>query len=277
MHDLGRSDGPISEQSPIDGHGLAKDKARGEALVRDYEQRSGLRAVIIRPTCVWGPFSPVWTVGAVDAIRRHIPFLPLEGQGTANLVYIDNLVDALCLGLVKPAAVGQAFLINDDGPTTWGKLYGGYAKFLGVPLRYAVGSQGAAELLRVSGHNAVRLVRHMVTGRVPWNLQLLRELYDRVPLVKVAIGTFPEAVQTRLRKSSSSIGSGLTPGNGAVASESGFIPHTYLAPEQRTLYGLRNRYDSAKAKCLLGWVPRLSYEEAMARTCAWYDYAGYRR
>ena len=64
VHDPARSVGEITEESPLNGRVVGWRKIVGEAVVDEYRRREGLPAVVLRPTCVWGPFSPTWTVSA---------------------------------------------------------------------------------------------------------------------------------------------------------------------------------------------------------------------
>ena len=276
VHDPARSGEDIREDGPLNGKVLGWRKMVGEAVVSDYWRRHALPTVVLRPTCVWGPFSPTWTVSAAELLTRAIPFLPLAGKGTANAVYIDNLVDAVYLALVEPAAVGEAFLINDDEPRTWADLYGGYARFLGVPLPTAADASGGWQMLRVSAHNAGVILATALGGKGEGGGRALRQVYDHVPLARLCASLLPQGLQRRLRMFG-------TPGEGAsgppaspAPGAGGFLPYGFISRPMRELYGSRSRYSSDKAKRVLGWRPRVPFAEALECTCQWLEYAGFK-
>ena len=53
-----------------------------------------------------------------------------NGNGVANLIYVDNLIDAILLAMQKDAAIGEAFIVVDDDGLTWGQVYKAYAGLL---------------------------------------------------------------------------------------------------------------------------------------------------
>lgn len=276
VHDPARSGDVIREESPLNGKFPASMKISAEALVSEYRHRYGLPTVVLRPTCVWGPFSPTWTILAVDLIWKGIPFLPLEGSGTAKAVYIDNLVDAVYLALTKIESVGHAFLINDDDPKTWGELYGGYAQFLGIPLPFISESGKARDLLWVSLYNAGRILQNTIAGKKRADMRTVRELYDHVPAVKVLVSMLPGPLKQRLRMYAADRERTLEVSSPPKDPAPDPLPYPYISRHIRELYGSRSRYSNEKVKRVLGWTPRVSFQGALDRTCQWIQYAGYK-
>lgn len=276
VHDPARSGEVIREESPMNGKFPASMKISAESLVSAYHNRRGLPTVILRPTCVWGPFSPTWTILAVELIQKGTPFLPLEGSGTANAVYIDNLVDAVYLALTKAESVGQGFLINDDEPKTWRELYGGYAQFLHIPLPCVSDSPGLQHLLWVSFYNAARILRNAIAGKKPKSVGTVRDVYDHIPVVKVLVSILPETLKQQLRTYAATGARDLMPGSPQDPPRD-LLQYGFISRHVRELYGSKSRYSSEKAKRILGWRPRVLFQEALDRTCQWLHYAGTQR
>lgn len=275
VHDPARSGEAIQEESSLNGRpAYARVKILAEAVVSEYHQRHHVPTVVLRPTCVWGPFSSTWTVSPVELVRKRIPFLPLQGRGTANAVYIDNLVDAVYLALTKPGAVGQTFLINDDEPMTWGELYGGYAEFLGVQL--ALQYPGVREMLRVSFHNAGLTLRRVVAGETALGFCALREAYDHVPAAKLLVAALPQGVRTRLKGYALDRERGAEGTGSPTRLPSGFLPYSFISRDLLEAYATTGRYSNEKAKRILGWTPRVPFKEALNATCQWLEYAGFK-
>lgn len=91
----------------------ARSKAACEALLLDLHRKRGLPLVIFRPGVVIGEGCPPahWGVGMFHSDTR----VQFWGDGTNKvpLVWVDDVADALVLGLDKPGIEGQAFLLTD--------------------------------------------------------------------------------------------------------------------------------------------------------------------
>lgn len=105
---------PADENAPI----APKDyyqftKYKGEEVIREYT-RKGLRAVILRPTAIYGPGDP----GRFLLLFRWAKKgkFPMFGSGriTYHPVYIDNLCDVFLLAMEKDNAVGETYLVADE-------------------------------------------------------------------------------------------------------------------------------------------------------------------
>ena len=77
------------------GHPYVDGKIDAEAHVRATSSNH----VVLRPTNVWGPWGPAFTVGPVTSLREGRVALVGEGAGPANIVYVDNLVHAILRAL----------------------------------------------------------------------------------------------------------------------------------------------------------------------------------
>src|SRR5207245_10487143 len=93
-------------------------KLEQEHRVLRYHRRRGLDVVILRPPNVYGPFAS-FTVGMVNTLRSHGVAIVDGGRNPCNLVYVDNLVEAILLALWRPEAPGQVFHVTDPEPVSW--------------------------------------------------------------------------------------------------------------------------------------------------------------
>jgi nucleoside-diphosphate-sugar epimerase len=103
-----------SEYAPYLAYGQSKLEA--EELVQRSHARGDLPTVIVRPPWFYGPFQPDRQTQFFAAIRRGR--FPCVGDGTQrrSMVYTGNLVDALLLAEVAPAAAGRAYWVADPEP-----------------------------------------------------------------------------------------------------------------------------------------------------------------
>jgi nucleoside-diphosphate-sugar epimerase len=108
-------------------------KLDAEKLLWQYHNAGKVTATVIRPTNVIGPGS-VWVRDAVENLKR--PFFPLidGGRWSANLLYVDNLVDAFLLAGTRDGAKGQTYHVMDDYDVSFRQYFSDIAEFMGKPI-----------------------------------------------------------------------------------------------------------------------------------------------
>lgn len=115
---------------PVSGYGLAKIEC--ERLIQRYVDDGG-DAVILRPTCVFGPGSVQWTTRLVRLLRaRRIGDLGPAGDGCCNLSFIDDLVAGIIASLQAQGVSGRAFNVSSPADLTWNEFLVSFAKALGA-------------------------------------------------------------------------------------------------------------------------------------------------
>lgn len=128
-----------------------KSKIEAEKIVWEYIRKHSLFATIIRPTVVYGPYSPVWTINLINQLKRKNLVLIDHGNGLCNHLYIDNLIDALFLSALSGHSNGQAYNISDGSSVTWSEFCSYYKEMLdelGIETGWI--SLGKKELLRLA-------------------------------------------------------------------------------------------------------------------------------
>jgi nucleoside-diphosphate-sugar epimerase len=111
----------------------AKARIECEALVNQYVSDGG-DAVIVRPTCIFGPGSDAWAgrIARLLLARRLGDLGPL-GDGICNLVHVDDLVAIMIAALSAPAVVGETFNATADWPRpTWNEFLVRFARAIGA-------------------------------------------------------------------------------------------------------------------------------------------------
>jgi 2-alkyl-3-oxoalkanoate reductase len=123
-----------SPTAPLSGYGAAKIAC--ERSVMKYVDDGG-DAVILRPTCVFGPGSAQWTTRLGNLlVARRIGDLGRAGDGRCNIAFIDDLVASIICALTAPNASGKAFNISNSMTSTWNQFLIRFAKALGAtPVR----------------------------------------------------------------------------------------------------------------------------------------------
>lgn len=121
--------GHIDERQPP-GSALgayAAAQAAAEALALRHPA-----AVILRPGVEYGPGCTVWGERVARwLLARRIGDIGAAGSGTCNLIYIDDLIEAIVAALQTPAIEGQVFNLASSQPS-WNEYFERYAAALGV-------------------------------------------------------------------------------------------------------------------------------------------------
>jgi len=126
---------PAGENAPI----APKDyyeytKSKGEEVIHEYMEK-GLKAVIIRPTAIYGPGDPGRFLLLFKWVKKG--FFPMFGSGeiTYHPLFIENLNDAFELALKKDEANGQTYLIADEKYYSLNELVSKVAEALEVEVK----------------------------------------------------------------------------------------------------------------------------------------------
>ncbi len=136
----GFCDGPgqvLTEADPCrpEGH-YGQSKYEGEKAVFEFMATGAvLETVVLRPAMFYGP--PV-APRHLDIFRKVARgWFPVFGHGRYNrsVTYIDNLVQAIHLALVKPQAAGQTYTITDAQIPTLNDLVNAMASAMGRKVR----------------------------------------------------------------------------------------------------------------------------------------------
>ena len=88
-------------------------KCEAEQALHKVSVKTGLEVVIVRPPLVYGFGAPGNFAQMIKVLAKGIP-LPLASvKNLRSLIYLENLVDALILCAIHPAAAGQTYLVGD--------------------------------------------------------------------------------------------------------------------------------------------------------------------
>jgi nucleoside-diphosphate-sugar epimerase len=124
----------VQEDLPLwfSGDPYSVTKAEGE-LISEFARRRTVEVVVLRPSLVYGPGSPMWLLRYVERVRSENIALIDGGCGLANLVYVDDLVAAMELAADCSGVHAEAFLVSGAAPVTWRDYLGSVARLCGKP------------------------------------------------------------------------------------------------------------------------------------------------
>jgi len=214
-------------------------KIRAEEICGDLIKR-GLSVVIIRPIIVFGPFSPIWTVGVIKRVLVG-GWENVEGiNGLCNAVYIDDLVDGLFLSVKINEAVGETFIISGEHPITWNEFFGAYIQLAGL-----------SELPEIS--RGKRKLKAILSNFLRGNINLFRRFFE--PQLMDLYLFMKQKNPHLLRRLDGLIRGG-------------------IKENEMSRFSRKTVYSIDKAKKILGYSPR-SFEEGMKVTADWLRHHGY--
>ena len=234
--------GRVDETRPCTttGSPYANAKSQAERLVWEHSSR-GLPVTVFRPSIVYGPWSDQWTAALAERLRsgrwrRYARY----GEGTCNLVYVDDLVTAALSSIRSDSAVGQAFNVGGADLVTWNEYLDRFNQAMGLPPLEVRSAQGAKVKSIAAG--AVRGTAQLLLSR---HGPMLRDLSER--------GGWMSAGMKGIKR---------------------WINTNPSSAELENLYSRRAIYDWSKARRLLGYRPAFDLDRGLRLSVDWLQYAG---
>jgi nucleoside-diphosphate-sugar epimerase len=231
----------VSEETPtvFSDDEYSNSKIRAEKICFNFID-TGLSVIIIRPTIVFGPFSPIWTIGVIQRILVG-GWENVKGmEGLCNPVYIDDLVDSLFLCINLDRAVSQIFIISGDKPITWNQYFSAYMKLTGLPTPKEI-SENTRRLKAMFGS----LLRAKLTFMRKFFEPQLQDIYHHLKDER------PHLIH-RLER----------------------LIRGGIRNKETKLFSHRTAYSIEKSRRILGYSPR-SFEEGMRVTSKWLKHHRY--
>jgi nucleoside-diphosphate-sugar epimerase len=255
-----------------DDDAYVRGKIEAERAALDLHRDLGVPLVILRPTIVYGPFGS-WTIDTVDRIRRGRQAIVDEGVGVCNVLYVDNLVDAMFLAAEPVDAAGQVFHVSDARPVTWRRFVESHAVAASIDpttIPQCSASEAAA------GHVAAEHARRPMTS-LRRTSELLRDTQFRraltsVPLIERSLRLTKRVAQTVLPAAARAAVRRSLMGEEHVAVPEA-PPAAFPSPAELDIYTTDVVFEIDKARRLLSYKPRIDFDEGMRRTGAWIQWA----
>jgi len=108
----------------------AGGKLEAEKLCLEYSERYDLNITILRPTIVYGPFAPTFTMYPAALIKRGV--LKNYGffNGVCNPVYIEDVVDVIIECVLNDKTYNEIFNISSGETLSWLEFFNYYANII---------------------------------------------------------------------------------------------------------------------------------------------------
>lgn len=235
-------------------------KIEAENVVWNFHQKYGLPVVVLRPPLIYGPYGVFWTTRIVKEIQTGA-ILVNGGNGCANLIYVDNLIDIVLLAIEKKSGDGKAFIAVDDEHPTWKEVYEGYAERIGPHPPMQSLTPGEIEALRKGNIpkkwllDPFLLVPEMF--RACFQSQEMRRKMLEVPWLKFIRNKIPEKTIDRMK------GSTISRENGNKTEAHRQDHLELLNSDLVSLYSSQVRFSNENVKKILGYEQRITFQEAL--------------
>lgn len=224
-----------SESLTASGNTYGDAKLEAEQLCKDFSAR-GINTTILRPSLIYGPHGDSWSIGIAQRLQSgRWGLFEGYGEGYANLIYIDDLVQAIFLALHQPASHWRVFNVNGPEVPTWNDYFRRFNEALGLPPLDAI-SQSKSKLKTFVMDNISRCTSY---AKSRWEDRLM-EIYLRGGVA----GRMMKRLRDKLRDTPSSA-------------------------ELTNLFARKAIYDDREIQRKLGYRPFFDLEVGMSMTIQW--------
>jgi nucleoside-diphosphate-sugar epimerase len=189
----GEVSGDVREDSPFQytGNEYNRSKIEAEKACWEYHAK-GLPLVVLRPSIVYGPFSGNWTLHYANMLLEGIwGEYEKIGEGTCNLIYVDDLVRAAIMVLDNKNAVGEAFNLNGPETVSWNEYFRRFNQAMGLPPIRRIKASNAS--LKTSMMLPVRAVGTIVKNHL---MGPVKKLSEKSTLAKTILKKVEKALKT---------------------------------------------------------------------------------
>jgi len=241
-----------------------KGKISQEAIVMEYA--NSIPIIVLRPTLIYGPFSEEWTINIISRLVDGETVL-VENRGIANLIYVDDVVDAIHFAINNDEANGKTLNINNDEERiSWKDYISAFTALTHTSPN--VMQTGNLDVLRLKKllslcTDSVKACRDNIGSREA--LMLLA----RIPIVAVVGSKLVRGARRREIEESLTSTDDSPSNMRKILTQYETISSAFY--ENLTSH---TTFSAALAKSTLGWVPKTSFTDGIRKTMIWAEWAG---
>jgi len=246
-------------------------KINSEKIAFHYCESENLPLVVLRPANIFGPYSKPWTLGPISMLARKCCVLVNGGFSPSNVVYVDNVVDAIKLAIEQEGAIGQALNISSDEVISWRALFTRYASMFDCPppvLNLSLEEVGS-ERAKYFGELLKRMLFH--PRQIP---AILPSISSENKLAKALVSA---AAKPKLKSKIVALNSclpGKTKIDFTMSTNSKNVPAIDRVPNRNLLkiFTLPFQFPIRSVTRVLGYKPKFSFDDGMKLTEKWLKY-----
>ncbi len=237
----GGIEGEVDERAPLllTGSPYGDSKIEAENFCWTYAGK-GLPLVILRPTIVYGPYCKLWISKFAERLASGKWGIFKEvGDGTCNLVYVQDLVQAVLRSIENDKAVGEAFNINGGDLLTWNEYFSRLNAALHLP-----------PLREIQPGSA-----HLRSGLMTPVKSFARYLVNNFGDTVTAVYRTSDLARRIMKRTEDNMKA--SPG-----------------PQELRMFGLKVHYSITKAQSLLGYRPKHDVTTGLDLSTQWLNHEG---
>jgi 2-alkyl-3-oxoalkanoate reductase len=124
----GAAEGHLTEADVRGALGDAYGAAKLAAEAICTKEAGNMDLAILRPSLIYGPDGAQWTTLYLNRLKTGLwPALGAAGEGTCNLIHVDDLAGFIVHIISSPVAIAGTFNVNGNDSPSWN----GYLSALG--------------------------------------------------------------------------------------------------------------------------------------------------
>ncbi|MEM8735461.1 MAG: NAD-dependent epimerase/dehydratase family protein [Planctomycetota bacterium] len=229
--------GQIEESSDTPETGRLYGDAKTEAEALCFRAaKDGLHTTVLRPSLIYGPHSTSWSIDIAKRLQSgNWGLFEGKGEGFANLVYVDDLVQAILRSIASSGFAGEAYNVNGPDEVTWNQYFDQFNETLGLEPLKAI-STGKSSL------------RTWVMDRVGSAADFILDRYEDQLMEIYMRGGWASKWMKRIK---------------------GELASTPSGNELNDLYSRKAVYVSGKAERELGYRPAFPLAAGLRQTAVW--------
>ena len=227
----------VNEETPTPKTGrlYGDSKVEAEEVCIEF-QAKGVETVILRPSLIHGPYSQSWTNNIAKRLQSgKWGVFDEHGEGIANLVHVDDLVQAILLSAIHPAAANQTFNVNGQDEVTWNDYFELFNDRLELP-----------PLQPISSSNSK--IKTWLMGLVSASADLVMNRFEDQIMEIYMRGGLTHKILKRIK---------------------GEVDATPASNELHDLFQRTAHYSDTKISELLGYCPTRSLKDEIDSTIHW--------
>ncbi|WP_316736066.1 NAD-dependent epimerase/dehydratase family protein [Pedobacter aquatilis] len=264
MNVYGFPDGLVDENT--NGKPAGGDYGKSKKIMQDWclefaKTQIKTRLVVLNPTCVYGPNGKTYTTLPIMLANSNRFCWIDDGKGLANVVYIENLLDAIEQSLKVKEAHGLNFIINDD-TISWKNFLqpllldkAEHIKSLDTNNLLAQNFKEATNLKKIVRYLLANYEFVSLINQHPFLGGIKKSIFKNIPKFRNKLNSEREIEWTGIGKE-----------NLTEDLNQPFNPPVWL---NELFANTNSKFSSKKAEEILGWKPAIPTNEAIKETQNW--------